>query len=88
MPKSKSKFHIYILLCNDNSFYTGYTNDIEKRIDQHNGIILGGGKYTRSKRPVELVYKESFDSKSEAMKREFEIKKMSHEEKSRLINDN
>jgi putative endonuclease len=81
-PKS---FYVYILNCSDNTFYTGYTDDLEKRLEKHNGIVPGGSKYTRSRRPVKIVYYEQFDNKSDAMKREAEIKKMSREEKSFLI---
>ena len=73
----------YILRCNDGSFYTGWTNNLENRIKTHN--FGKGGKYTRSRLPVELVYSESFETKQEAMKREREIKKLSRIEKEKLI---
>jgi len=64
--------YIYILKCSDNSLYTGYTNDIDKRVKTHN---LGkGSKYVRSRLPAILVYSEKFDNKIIAMKREYEIK--------------
>ncbi len=63
---------VYILLCEDNSLYTGSTNNLEKRFDTHkNGK---GGKYTRSRKPVQLIYSEEYKTKSEALKREIEIK--------------
>lgn len=63
---------VYILLCSDNSLYTGSTNDLEKRFLNHkNGK---GGRYTRSHIPLKIVYSEEFQSKSEALKREIEIK--------------
>lgn len=73
----------YILKCSDGSFYTGWTTDLEKRLATHNAGA--GAKYTRSRRPVELVYYESFKTRSEAMTREAEIKNLSREEKKKLI---
>lgn len=76
--------YVYIIKCKDNSLYTGWTNNLEKRFKDHcNGK---GAKYTRGRGPLELVYFESFDDKSTAMKREYEIKKMSRENKLKLIN--
>ena len=69
--------------CADDSFYCGYTNNIENRIKTHN---LGkGAKYTRARLPVELVYYEIFDTKEEAMSREWHLKRLSHSEKERLV---
>lgn len=79
-------YYTYMLRCADQSLYTGYTNDIKKRVKLHNEGK--GAKYTRSKLPVELVYVEMFSSKSEAMKREIAIKKLKKEEKERLIHEN
>lgn len=76
-------WQIYILECVDSSLYTGSTNNLEKRISDHqNGK---GGKYTRSHIPVKLIYWENFETKSQALKREAEIKSWSREEKIRLI---
>ena len=75
--------YIYIIRCNDNSLYTGWTNNLEKRISSHNKGI--GCKYTRGRIPVELVYFEEFVNKSDALRREFEIKKLSKYEKINLI---
>ena len=70
---------IYILLCIDNSLYTGSTNDLEKRFESHkNGK---GGKYTRSHKPLRFVYTEIFSTKSEALKREIEIKSWDRQKK-------
>ena len=77
---------IYILKCRDGSLYCGITNNIEKRLKQHKGEIKGGAKYTRSHWPCKLVYKEKSASRSEALKREAIIKKMSKVEKQTLIN--
>lgn len=80
-------YHVYIVRCSDGTFYTGITNDLEKRLLQHNGEIRGGAKYTRSRGPVELLYIKKYLSKSEAMKREYEIKHtMTHAQKLELIN--
>ena len=69
----------YILLCADGTLYTGWTNDIEKRLAAHNAGR--GAKYTRGRRPVTLLYSEECATKNEAMSREAAIKKLSHEEK-------
>ena len=77
---------IYILKCVDGSLYCGITNNIEKRLKQHKGEIIGGAKYTRSHWPCKLVYEEKSASRSEALQREAVIKKMSRDEKQALIN--
>ena len=74
--------YTYIVKCCDNTLYTGWTTDLDRRIEAHNSGK--GAKYTRSRRPVELVYAERFDTKQEAMRREWEIKQLSREEKLRL----
>ena len=74
--------YTYIVRCSDGSLYTGWTNDLEKRIKAHNEGK--GAKYTKSRRPVELVYYEAFEKKEEAMSREWAIKQMSREEKLRI----
>lgn len=76
-------YYIYILKCKDGTYYTGYTNNIEKRVRIHND--KKGAKYTRGRTPVTLVYKESFATKAEALKREYMIKQMSRAEKEALI---
>lgn len=65
-------YYIYILLCRDNSLYTGFTTNLEQRLKDHNEGK--GSKYVRSKLPVRLVYSEEYSSKSEALKREWQIK--------------
>lgn len=75
--------YTYILQCGDGTLYTGWTNDIEKRMKAHNEGK--GAKYTRSRRPVKLVHCEEFETKAEAMKREREIKRMGREEKEKLV---
>jgi putative endonuclease len=84
---TKYPYHVYIVRCNDGSFYTGITNNLERRLLQHNGLAWGGAKYTRAKRPVELVYVEKYPSRKEAAKREYEIKHtLDHQGKLDLIN--
>ena len=73
----------YILKCNDNSLYTGCTNDITHRLKMHNEGK--GAKYTRGRGPVELVYLEEFETKQEAMSREAKIKRLTRKEKLLLI---
>ena len=75
--------YTYILRCSDGSFYTGWTNDLEKRLAAHNAGT--GSKYTRARRPVELVYHEEFETKEEAMRREWAIKQLSRAEKLALF---
>lgn len=78
-------FYVYILLCSDNTLYTGYTNDIAKRVRNHNNGK--GAKYTKYRTPCNLVYYETYGTKSEAMKREWEIKHtMNRKDKIALIN--
>lgn len=77
--------YTYILRCNDGTFYTGWTNDLKKRLVSHNSGR--GSKYTRVRLPVELVYFESFDTKEEAMSREWHIKQMSRKQKEELIRE-
>lgn len=76
----------YLVQCVDGSLYCGWTNDLEKRVKAHN--VGHGAKYTRSRRPVHLVYYEAFATKQEAMRREWEIKQLSRAEKMELINEN
>ncbi len=73
----------YILQCADGTLYTGWTNDMEKRLEAHNSGK--GAKYTRARLPVEVVYTERCGSQSEAMKREAEIKRLGRREKIALI---
>ncbi|MBP5303562.1 MAG: GIY-YIG nuclease family protein [Clostridia bacterium] len=74
---------VYMVKCADNTLYTGYTNDLQKRIKAHNEGQ--GAKYTKARRPVTLVYAETFDNKSDALKREYAIKQLSRQEKDRLV---
>ena len=75
--------YVYIVQCADATYYTGWTNDLKKRIEAHNAGK--GAKYTKSRRPVQLVYYETYVTKSEAMAREYAIKQLSRQEKAQLI---
>lgn len=75
---------VYILKCSDNTYYCWSTNDIEKRLHEHNNL-KSWAHYTKIRRPVEIVYKEQFETLSEARKRECEIKKLSRIQKETLI---
>ena len=77
------KGYAYLLKCSDGSLYAGWTNDPERRLKAHNNGTAS--KYTRSRRPVEMVYLEEFETKSEAMKREAALKMMTREQKLELI---
>lgn len=85
---------VYMVKCSDNTLYTGYTIDVEKRLTEHNGDDSGkvvksaGAKYTRGRRPVVLIHSESFETRSEALKREFAIKQLSRSEKLKLVQFN
>lgn len=81
----RKRYYTYIVKCSDGTLYTGYTTDVERRIEKHN---LGkGAKYTRGRTPVTLLYCEEFISKSKAMKREYEIKDLKREEKEKIIKE-
>ena len=78
-------YYLYILECSDKTFYTGITTDLERRVDEHNGSNKGA-KYTRARRPVKLLYSEKYETRSEASKREYFIKKkMTRKEKVALV---
>lgn len=80
----KKEYFVYLLKCADDTLYCGYTTNIEERIKSHN-YTEKGAKYTRNRRPVSLYYSEKFDNKTDALKREHEIKKLSRIEKLKLI---
>lgn len=79
-----SSYFTYIILCADDTYYTGKTPSLSKRMRQHNGEISGGAKYTHGRRPVILKYFEEYPSHKLAASREFELKKLSHKEKEKL----
>ncbi len=78
-------YRVYILKCADETLYTGITTDIMRRVEEHNSSDKGA-KYTKLRRPVELVYSEESENRSSASKREYAIKKLSRLEKLELIN--
>lgn len=75
--------YTYIVKCADGTFYTGWTNNLDRRIAAHNAGT--GAKYTKNRRPVELAYYEEFDTKEEAMRREWEIKQLTRVQKMKLV---
>ena len=85
-PKKKSYriYSVYILKCDDGTLYTGSTTDVEKRVREHN-LLKKAAKYTRARRPVELVYSEKCINFAKAREREAEIKRMDRNEKLLLI---
>lgn len=78
-------WYIYIVKCIDGSLYTGVTIDTQRRLLEHNGVLQGGAKSIRGKRPVQLVYTEQVNTRQEALKREKEIKSWRREKKLTLI---
>ena len=82
MQKKKRAF-VYILRCYDGTLYTGYTTDLERRFNEHQHGR--GSRYTRTRTPVELVYSQKFRTRRDAMRREFEIKRLSRSQKQKLI---
>jgi putative endonuclease len=82
----KEIWHVYIVRCSDGTLYTGITNDLKKRIEAHNSG-KEGARYTRSRRPVKLIYSEQVESKSAAAKLEYQLKKLPRLKKIRLIKD-
>lgn len=79
-----SHWQVYVLRCNDDTFYTGVTTDIQRRIHEHNHNSRAAS-YTRSRRPVKLVYTEDCEDRSSALKREHGIRQLSRSQKERLI---
>lgn len=76
-------YYVYVILCDDGSFYTGYTKNVKSRLRLHmNGK---GARYTRMHKPKELVYTEQFESRAEAMRREKRLKKLGHQQKRKLV---
>lgn len=78
-------YYVYLLRCKDNSLYCGQTNNLKKRIDEHNDSKNISTKYTRSRRPVKLVYSEKYKTLSQALKREYVIKSLTKKQKEILI---
>lgn len=78
-------YHVYILKCADNSLYTGITTDLVRRVQEHNGKLDGGAKYTAARRPVKLVYSTECKDRSSASKEEWRIKQFSRKQKEQLL---
>lgn len=75
--------HVYILECADGTYYTGYTTDVERRVEEHNAGTAA--KYTRGRTPVEVIHTETYDSQSAAMQREYAIKQLRRPAKEALV---
>ena len=78
-------YWVYIVLCADNTLYTGIATDVPRRLTEHNGCKPNGARYTSARRPVTLVYRAEFDNRSDACKEEFRIKRLSRTGKDMLI---
>ena len=74
-----------MLRCADGSLYAGVSNDLSRRLRQHNGDLVGGARYTRGRRPVQLVWRETAENRVAAQQREQQIKRLTRREKERLI---
>jgi putative endonuclease len=77
-------WHMYVVECSDKTLYTGVTNDVDRRIHEHNESKRGA-KYTRSRRPVKLVYHQRYDNRSQAQAAEYKFKKLSRSKKISII---
>lgn len=80
-----TEWYVYMLSCSDKSLYTGITTCLQRRLRQHNGELVGGAKYTQSRRPVTLVWHEVYTSRSEAAKKEYAVKQLSRHKKLALL---
>ena len=83
---SSGKHYVYMLKCNDGTFYVGYATEISRRVREHNESTKGA-KYTRGRRPVMLVYYEEFDSRSEALKNEHALRRKSRRLKEKIAKE-
>lgn len=79
-------YFTYLIQCSDGTYYCGYTKDLNKRVEEHNSSDKGA-KYTRGRRPVVLKYSEKHGSLSSALKREHQVKKLTHLEKKQLADE-
>lgn len=82
-PKDEANYFVYVVRCSDDSLYTGYTSNIDRRLSEHNRGEAS--KYTRARTPVHLQYYEGFNDRGDAMSREHEIKQLSKQEKEELV---
>ena len=81
---SDDSWFVYLVQCSDGSFYAGVTTDLERRVRQHNGEIVGGATYTRARRPVALAWYEVCEDRSVAQQREYSVRRLSRRGKQRL----
>ncbi|MGE0080098.1 MAG: GIY-YIG nuclease family protein [Thiohalomonadaceae bacterium] len=79
------KWHVYVIRCADGTLYTGIAVDVQRRLDEHNGLAPRGARYTRGRRPVRLCHVEAFPSRTEAARREAAIKRLTRARKEALI---
>lgn len=85
MKLQNKKYYVYIILTVNNTFYCGYTDNVERRFKLH--VEGKGAKYTRANKPLKIVFNKEFDTKEEAMKEEYRIKKLTKKQKEILINE-
>ena len=83
----QNKWYLYVLLCADGTYYTGVTTDTSRRLHEHN-YTQRGAKYTRRRRPVNLIYSASYANRSEAQKAEYKFKKLNKNQKEVIVNGN
>lgn len=82
---TKTPWHVYMVRCSDNTLYTGIAIDVNRRVEEHNSDNKLGAKYTRTRRPVQLVYQETVNSRSEAARREYAIRTLGKKDKELLV---
>lgn len=85
MNTTEKPWFVYVLRCKDNSLYTGVTTELMRRVKEHNSCNIKGARYTRTRRPVSLVYSETLLNRSLACQREHQIKKLNKNQKEQLI---
>ncbi len=85
LPSPQKIWFVYLLRCADQTLYCGITTNLDKRLRQHNGCLVGGAKYTKARQPCVLVYSETTQTRSDAAKREAVIKKMLKADKEALV---
>ena len=85
MTEETPRWWVYLLQCSDQTLYAGITTDLNRRVQEHNGEIRGGARYTRARRPVHLVWSEPSESRSAASQREAAVRRLSRSQKEQLI---
>ena len=85
MTEQTQRWWVYLLQCSDQTLYAGITTDLNRRVQEHNGEIRGGARYTRARRPVRLVWCEPSESRSAASQREAAVRRLSRSQKEQLI---